>query len=61
MRGLRGRSARAIEGWYELGVLGTGECWAEWESRLEEVEKQVRRRERGKEEVEKEGQAYRIS
>ena len=42
---LRTRSARAIQRWYELGVLGESECWAEWEGRLVEVEKRVRREE----------------
>lgn len=42
---LRTRSARAIQRWYELGVLGESECWTEWEGRVVEVEKGVRRRE----------------
>lgn len=25
--------------------MGVGECWAEWEGRLEDVEREVRRRE----------------
>ena len=58
VRELRARSARAIERWYELDVLGTGECWAEWESRLEQVEKQVRRQERAKQTDEREERAY---
>ena len=55
---LRRRSAKVIERWYELGVLGVGECWAEWESRVEGVERQVRRREHEKEKDFKEGQTY---
>ncbi|KAL8992814.1 MAG: hypothetical protein Q9169_006815 [Polycauliona sp. 2 TL-2023] len=42
---LRARSAKTIQRWYELGVLGQGECWAEWEGRMEECEKKVRRME----------------
>ena len=42
---LRTRSARAIQRWYELSVLGDSECWTEWEGRLVEVEKRVRREE----------------
>lgn len=42
---LRARSARLLQRWYELGVLGSSECWAEWESRLEDVEREVKRRE----------------
>ncbi|KAL8686381.1 MAG: hypothetical protein Q9218_007146 [Villophora microphyllina] len=40
---LRARSARVVQRWYELGVLGQGECWAEWEGRMEECEKRMRR------------------
>lgn len=40
---LRMRSARALQRWYEVGLVGGGECWAEWEGRLEEVEREVRR------------------
>ena len=45
MADLRRRSARAIQRWYELGVLGESECWTEWERRVMEVEKRVRREE----------------
>ena len=45
MKELRARSARVVERWHELGVLGEGQCWAEWEGRLGMVEKGVRRRE----------------
>ena len=37
------RSARALQRWYEVGVVGSGECWAEWEGRLGDVEREVRR------------------
>ena len=58
MAELRSRSARVIERWYELGVLGESECWAEWEGRVGEMEKGVRRVEgRMAKEVE-EGKAY---
>ncbi|KAJ5573989.1 uncharacterized protein N7459_008416 [Penicillium hispanicum] len=42
---LRVRTARVLQRWYEVGLVGSGECWAEWEARLEEVEREVRRRE----------------
>lgn len=42
---LRTRSARLLQRWYELGILGNSECWAEWESRLEDIEREVKRRE----------------
>ncbi len=45
MADLRRRSAKAIQRWYELGVLGENECWTEWERRVMEVEKRVRREE----------------
>lgn len=58
MAELRARSARAIQRWYEVGVLGEGECWTEWEGRVVQVEKGVRREEgRVAKEVEV-GQAY---
>lgn len=45
MSELRVRTARVLQRWYEVGVVGSGECWAEWEGRLEGVEREVRRRE----------------
>ena len=45
MAELRTRSATAVQRWYELGVLGESECWTEWEGRVVEVEKMVRRQE----------------
>jgi hypothetical protein len=42
---LRIRSAVLLQRWYELGLLGSGECWAEWESRLEDVDREVKRAE----------------
>jgi hypothetical protein len=29
----------------EVGIVGAGEVWGEWEERVEDVEKGVRRRE----------------
>lgn len=40
---LRMRTARALQRWYEVGLVGSEECWAEWEGRLEDVEREVRR------------------
>ncbi|KAJ5794895.1 hypothetical protein N7457_001494 [Penicillium paradoxum] len=42
---LRIRTARVLQRWYDVGIVGSGECWAEWEGRLEDVEREVRRRE----------------
>ncbi|KAJ5966374.1 Nuclear distribution protein RO10 [Penicillium waksmanii] len=42
---LRVRTARVLQRWYEVGLVGSGEAWAEWEGRLEGVEREVRRRE----------------
>lgn len=42
---LRSRTAAVIQRWYELGVLGGGECWTEWEDRVEMVEKKIRQQE----------------
>ena len=46
---LRIRTARVLQRWYEVGVIGGGECWAEWEGRLDDVEREVRRVEVGRE------------
>jgi hypothetical protein len=40
---LRARSARLVERWLEVGVVGQGEVWAEWEERVRKVERGVRR------------------
>jgi hypothetical protein len=45
---LRSRSAAAVEKWYETGVLGMAERWAEWEERMRDVEIVVRRMEAAK-------------
>ncbi|ODM20734.1 hypothetical protein SI65_03787 [Aspergillus cristatus] len=51
---LRVRTAKALQRWYEVGLVGSGECWAEWEGRLEDVEREVRRGEVGRMRREKE-------
>lgn len=51
---LRVRTARVLQRWYEVGVVGSGECWAEWEGRVEGVEREIRRREVIKEKRENE-------
>ena len=51
---LRIRTAQVLQRWYEVGLVGSGECWAEWEGRLEGVEREVRRREVIKEKRENE-------
>ncbi|KAJ5649857.1 uncharacterized protein N7484_003580 [Penicillium longicatenatum] len=51
---LRIRTAKVLQRWYEVGLVGSGECWAEWEGRLEGVEREVRRREAVKERRENE-------
>ena len=55
---LRSRSASAIQRWYELSVLGGNECWTEWEGRLSDVEKRLRREEGYNAREAKENQAY---
>ena len=42
---LRLRSAALLQRWYEVGVIGSSECWSDWESRLLDVEISVRREE----------------
>lgn len=42
---LRTRSALVIKRWVEVGIVGGGELWAEWEGRVERVERGVRRAE----------------
>lgn len=52
------KTASAIQRWYELGVLGEGECWSEWESRAVNAEKRVRRAEIEQAQEAKENEAY---
>ncbi|KAI9820056.1 MAG: hypothetical protein M1826_001046 [Phylliscum demangeonii] len=42
------RSAAVLERWYEVAVVGGGECWAEWDGRVARVEQAVRRAENAK-------------
>ena len=42
---LRLRTAETLQRWYEIQVLAGGDCWNEWEERVGEVEKKVRREE----------------
>ena len=42
---LRLRSILLLQHWVKLGVQAAGHCWADWEERLLEVEKIVRRAE----------------
>lgn len=49
---LRERTAVVLNRWYQMQVLEAGECWVEWEERLLEVEREVRRGERRREEDE---------
>lgn len=42
---LRQRSVQVVARWYELGIVGMGDCWSEWESRLMKAETRVRRAE----------------
>ncbi|KAI4185167.1 MAG: hypothetical protein LQ346_005965 [Caloplaca aetnensis] len=58
---LRARSAKAVQHWYELGVMAQGECWAEWEGRMEECEKKVRRLEGGTRKVLEEKERYLVT
>lgn len=58
---LRVRSAKVVQKWYELGVLAQGERWAEWEGRMEECEKSVRRLESGRRREDEEKVRYMAS
>lgn len=51
---LRMRTAKVLQRWYEIGLVGGGECWAEWEGRLEDVEREMKREEVVRERREKE-------
>ncbi|EXJ72005.1 uncharacterized protein A1O5_04508 [Cladophialophora psammophila CBS 110553] len=46
VRELRERSARCLEWWVKIGVVGMGDMWEDWERRTAEVERNVIRRER---------------
>lgn len=38
------RSASVVGRWHEVGVVGMGECWSEWEGRLTATEQAIRRK-----------------
>lgn len=40
---LRGNTARILQRWYTLHILGVGECWSDYERRVQELERGVRR------------------
>lgn len=42
---LRKRSGALVLRWHEGMVLGQGRCWADWDERVRECEKYVRRQE----------------
>ncbi|KAL4981105.1 hypothetical protein BDW66DRAFT_146871 [Aspergillus desertorum] len=48
---LRVRTAKVLQRYYEISLLGSGEVWGEWEGRMESVDRGLRRVEvaRGKE------------
>ncbi len=51
IRELRERSARCLEWWVKVGVVGMGDVWEDWERRIADVERQLMRWEhRAKEE-----------
>lgn len=45
MAELRRRSLKVLERWYEVGVEGVNECFAEWDERVGKCDRVVRRRE----------------
>lgn len=49
---LRQRSARCLEWWVKVGVVGMGDLWEEWEARLKEIEHNMARFERKQKEEE---------
>jgi hypothetical protein len=49
---LRPRSARCLEWWVKVGVVGMGDLWEGWEDRLREIERNVARFERKQKEEE---------
>ena len=42
---LRELSARLLERWLQVGVVGQGELWADWDDRVKIAERSVRRKE----------------
>ena len=49
---LRLRSVLLLQRWIKIGIQSAGHCWADWEERLLEVEKMVRRAEVAREQAE---------
>ncbi|KAI1922767.1 hypothetical protein LOZ58_001996 [Ophidiomyces ophidiicola] len=48
---LRVRSALLMQRWIEVGIVGGGELWGEWEDRVTRAERAVRRLERQREDA----------
>ncbi|KAI2077029.1 hypothetical protein LOZ37_002957 [Ophidiomyces ophidiicola] len=48
---LRVRSALLMQRWIEVGIVGGGELWGEWEERVTRAERAVRRLERQREDA----------
>lgn len=46
VRELRERSARCLEWWIKVGVVGMGDVWEDWEKRIADVERNLIRWER---------------
>jgi hypothetical protein len=42
---LRKRSGIMVMRWHEVFILGQGRCWTEWDSKLRDTEREVRREE----------------
>ena len=42
---LREQSVAVVGRWYELGIVAMDDCWSEWEARLMDTERNVRRAE----------------
>lgn len=40
---LRVRTAKVLQRYYEVSLLGGGEVWGEWEGRMERIEREVKR------------------
>ncbi|KAI9676119.1 MAG: hypothetical protein M1817_000864, partial [Caeruleum heppii] len=40
---LQKASAALLERWYEVTVLGSGECWADWDKRRNDIDRGLRR------------------
>lgn len=51
---LQRRTAALLERWYTVFVMGAGDCWAEWHTRITRAERTIRRAEVAKEREQKE-------